>query len=257
MGFMACGNKRCFPDHLVAATEWRVLDRKELDWLGSIAVCNTYEPGQCLFYEGDECKGIHFVCQGLVGVRRLGVNGDSVLIRLAKQGDPLAFWTFLTGNCHKSSAEVLQPTRACFLNSSCLREVFDRNPALSHEFLRRASRDLGEAQERFHQTVTLDLRSRLAHFLLAMKKRYGRVTDEGKLLIELPISRRDMAEMIGVRTESLSRTIRKMTDDGVLTFSGHRVWLNDVDLLASEIERFEEADSCACPHRLDPVYCGT
>ncbi len=236
MRFAACGNERCFPDHLVSGTEWRVLDRKELDWLASVAICNSYEPGQCIFHEGDECNGIHFVCHGLVGVRRTGINGDSVLIRLAKQGDPLGFWTFLTGKCHKSSAEVLQPSRACFLNSSCLHEVFERNPALSLEFLRRASSDLGEAQERFEQTVTMDLRARLAHFLLTMKKRYGHMTDEGKLLIELPISRRDMAEMIGVRTESLSRTIRKMTDDGVLKFSGHRVWLDGDDLLSGEIK---------------------
>jgi predicted transcriptional regulator len=69
-----------------------------------------------------------------------------------------------------------------------------------------------------------------------MKKRYGQVTDEGKLLIELPISRRDMAEMIGVRSESLSRTIRQMTDEGILTFSGRRVWIDTADLLINELE---------------------
>ncbi len=236
MGTPACQNNLCFPEHLMGATEWRVLDKKELDWLNSIAVCSSYDPGQYIFYEDDECDGIHFVCKGLIGVRKIDASGDSVLIRLAEEGDPLGYWPFLAEERHYSTAEVLQPTQVCFIKSEYLRQVFERNHALSLEFLRRASHDLGEAHERFHQTVTLNLRARLAHFLLLMKKRYGRVTEDGTLLIELPISRRDMAEMIGVRSESLSRTIRQMTDDGVLTFSGHRVWLDTADRLIGELE---------------------
>lgn len=236
MGTPACSDSLCFPEHLLDATEWRVLGQKELDWLNSIAVCSSHDPGQYIFYEDDECDGIHFVCKGLIGVRKIDVDGDSVLIRLAEEGDPLGYWPFLAEVRHHCTAEVLQPARVCFIKSEYLRQVFDRNPALSFEFLRRASRDLGEARERFHQAVTLNLRARLAHFLLLMKKRYGRVTEEGTLLIELPISRRDMAEMIGVRTESLSRTIRQMTDDGILTFSGHRVWVDTADLLIGELE---------------------
>ncbi|MFV2033601.1 MAG: Crp/Fnr family transcriptional regulator [Halocynthiibacter sp.] len=217
------------------APEWQVLDEAELGWLGSVALSSSYESGQYIFYEGDKCDGIHFVCRGLIGVRKINADGDSVLMHMAEQGDPLGYRPFLDEKAYYSTAEALQPSQLCFIGAKYLRDIFHRSPDFSFEFLRRASRDLGESRERFHQAVSMDLRLRLAHFLLLMKERYGHVTHEGKLLIELPISRRDMAEMIGVRSESLSRTIRQMTDEGVLTFSGHRVWIDTADLLISEI----------------------
>lgn len=211
------------------------MGKAELDWLNSVAICSSYQPGQYIFYEGDKCDGIHFICHGLVGVRKIDAEGGSVLIRLAEEGDPLGYGPLIAEKDHYCTAEALQPTSVCFLRAEYLMELFHHNPALSFEFLRRASRDLGEARERFHQAVSMNLRLRLAHYLLLMKKRYGHITDDGKLLIELPISRRDMAEMIGVRSESLSRTIRQLTDQGILTFSGRRVWINTADQLINEL----------------------
>ena len=228
-------NGRCFQRDYARGTVLRVLSGDELNWLSDRAICKTREPGHNIFHEGTECTGIHFVHEGLVGVRRSDVDGNSVLIRLAQRGDPLGYWTMLLGECHQSTAEVLQPSHTCFINASCMHEILHRNPAFAMEFLRHASRDISKAQERFCQTVTLNLRARLIHFLLLMKNRYGHVTDDGTLLIDLPISRSDMAEMIGVRTESLSRTIHQMTDDGVLEFSGRHVSIDTADLLIEEL----------------------
>ena len=236
MGAVHCQAGRCFPKERARDTVLRVLSELELGWLSERALCRTYEPGQNIFHEDSACTGIHFIYEGLVGVRRSDPEGISVLMRLATSGDPLGYWPFLINECHHSTAEVLQPSRTCFLSGSCMHEIFHKNPALSMEFLRHASRDIGKAQERFHQTVTLNLRARLAHFLLLMNKRYGRVTDEGTLLIELPVSRRDMAEIIGVRPESLSRTIHQMAEDGILDFSGRHVRVNTADLLIQEID---------------------
>jgi CRP-like cAMP-binding protein len=226
----------CFSDRFPDATQWRALGKTDLEWLNNVATCSSYQPGQYIFYEGDACDGIHFIRHGLVGVRKFDADGESVLIHLAEEGDPLCYETFFADQDHYCTVEVLQPTRVCFLRARHVRELFHCHPALGFEFLRRASRDLGEARERFHQAVSMDLRLRLAHFLLQMKKRYGHITDEGKLLIELPVSRRDMAEMLGVRSESLSRMIRQLTDEGILTFSGRRVWLDTADLLIHELE---------------------
>ena len=235
MASMSCPAGRCFSDPLLRETEWRVLSENEIAWLNSSALCKLYQPGECIFHEGDESRGIYVVCEGLIGLRRHDPNGESILMRLAERGDPMGYRPFLAEEPHQTTAEVLKPSRVCFLGPAVLHELFAEKPSLAMAFLRRVSHDLGEAQERFHQTVTLNLRARLAHFLLVMKERYGRETPDGRLMIELPISRRDMAEMIGVRSESLSRTIRQMTDDGVLTFSGHRAWIDDADLLLREL----------------------
>jgi len=230
----------CFPDAIRDHTEWRVLSAAEVDNLNRIAVCREYRPGQMIFAEGDECKGVYFIKQGLIGVRKEDIGGESVLLRLAHDGDTLGYRPFLAGERHMASAEVLKPSLVCFINTATMWKYLHDIPDFGMAFMRRASRELGAAERRFYETVTMNVRSRLAHLLLVMKERYGTTTPEGKLLIEIPISRHDMAEMIGVRSESLSRSIRQMTDDGVVNFSGHKVWIDDVDRLFDELSPYLE-----------------
>ncbi len=227
--------RQCFAGPLLAEPEWRVLDRSEIDWLNAIVMCRAYAPGQCIFHEGDACQGLYIICEGLVALRKHDGAGASVLIRLAETGDILGYRSLLAEEPYQTTAEVLKPSRVGFVATTIVHELIARKPDLAFAFLRRVCHDLGEAQERFHLTVTQSLRARVAYFLLLMKEDYGTETPDGSLLIELPISRRDMAEMIGVRSESLSRTIRQMTDDGILAFSGHRAWIGNTDRLLDEL----------------------
>ena len=235
-----CKSGNCFPDEIRELTEWRVLNAADIDNLNRIAHCREYRPGQLVFAEGDECRGVYFIQEGLIGVRKQDIEGESVLLRLTHAGDTLGYRPFLAGERHLASAEVLKPSLVCFIDAATMWKYLHDVPDFGLAFMRRASRDFGEAERRFYETVTMNVRSRLAHLLLIMKERYGTMTPEGKLLIEIPISRHDMAEMIGVRSESLSRSIRQMTDDGVVNFSGHKVWIDDVDRLFGELSPYLE-----------------
>lgn len=226
---------RCFPENVLEHSEWRVLDPDELTQLCANALCRTYDPGETVFYEGDACAGVFFISEGLVGVRKEDPEGNSVLLHLAADGDTLGYRPFLAGDCHRASAEVLRTSRICFFDGDTMRALLHDNPDLGLEFLRRATRELGKAEVRFYEAVRLNLRTRVAHLLLLFKDRYATVQADGRVLLDLPISRQDMAAMIGVRAESLSRTIRTLADDGLIDVSGHRAWILDMDRLVAEV----------------------
>ena len=71
-----------------------------------------------------------------------------------------------------------------------------------------ATQVLNTAEEMVLQSATLPVRARFAHLLLVLKDRYGVTGDNGELTLKLPLSRQDMAAMIGIRPESMSWTIR-------------------------------------------------
>ena len=114
-------------------------------------------------------------------------------------------------------------------------EFLVRQPLFGLELLKCVSRELGEAEQRFSHSVTKVLRMRLGHWLLLMKEPYGTSLADGKIMLELPISRCDIAEMLGVRAESLSRAIHQMTEDGVLKFMGRKAWIDEPDRLTEEL----------------------
>lgn len=217
-------------------SEWCVLDEQDLKLLDSAKVTREYLPGEIIYHEGDSCDGIHCVHSGMVGVRKSDAEGNSILLRLVYPGDTLGYRSFLGGGAHRSSAEVLKPSTICFIRRHVVRALLDRNPALGIQFLRHATKDLAEAEDKILHNATLSVRARFFHLLLVLKERYGTHDEDGSLRVELPLSRQDMAAMIGIRPESMSRTIRQVEDDGIARFAGRTVHIFDIDSLMQELE---------------------
>jgi len=101
--------------------------------------------------------------------------------------------------------------------------------------MRHAVRDLNEAQDRILRLATHTVRARFARFLLDL-------VDPGKseagdtLSLELPVSRQDLAAMLGTRPETMSRAIRHLERAGIAHFRDRRVHVPAVGRLRDQAE---------------------
>ncbi|MCH6591274.1 MAG: Crp/Fnr family transcriptional regulator [Proteobacteria bacterium] len=213
---------------------------EELALVDQGKVCRQYLPGDVIFHEGDECHGVHCIESGLVGIRKMDAGGKEILLRLSHPGDTMGYRSFLAGNDHNNSAEALEQSVICFVSGATVRSLLKKNPTLGLRFLKHAARDLDDAEEKVLQSTTLPVRARFAHLLLVLKDRYGVTGEDGALVLELPLSRQDMAAMIGIRPESMSRTIRSFEEDDIAHFSGRRVHVARIDDLIRELEHSAE-----------------
>jgi CRP/FNR family transcriptional regulator len=102
------------------------------------------------------------------------------------------------------------------------------------QFLERTAKALGDAEEKYFQNVTLSVRARLAHLLVVLKDRYGSVAEDGSMTLELPMSRQDLAALIGTRPETMSRAVRQFEDAGIAHFTGRKVHVRDAKELLAE-----------------------
>jgi len=225
----------CFTCQNRSHTEWCVLTDDELSRFNGTKASREYLPGEVIFHEGDPCVGVHCLESGLVGFRKSDIDGNSTLLALAYPGRTLGYRAFLAGEDHSTTAEALKPSRVCFIDRATVRGLLDHNPALGFQFLRTVSRDLGEVEEKFHQGVTMSVRARFLHLLLVLKDRYATVTDNGSMTLELPLSRQDLAAMIGTRPETLARTIRQIENDGIARFSGRIMTAPSIHALLDEL----------------------
>jgi CRP-like cAMP-binding protein len=224
----------CINTQLIKADEWCALSSVDLKIVEDSAICREYDVGDVVFNENDPCKGVYFVTSGLVGVRKAGLEGESTLLKIAYPNETLGYRPLLAGECHRATAEILKPGVICFINSATILPMIRHNPSLGLNFLQRASKDLGEAEERFHKTVTLTLRARFAHLLMLWKDRCGYESEAGKFILDLPVSRGDLAAMLGVRRESVSRVIHELEEEGVTHFTDRHVEVDNADHLLDE-----------------------
>ncbi|MBM3581137.1 MAG: Crp/Fnr family transcriptional regulator [Alphaproteobacteria bacterium] len=212
----------CFACQERARSEWCALSDADLKLIDDAKIDRDYAPGDVLYHQGDVCKGVYCI--------------KSVLVRLAQPGDTIGYRAFLAGEEHALGAEVLKPSVICFVEQVVARKMIETKPELGLRFLKSISENLNAAEDKFLQSTSFDIRARLAHLLLVLKDRFAAEEKDGALQLELPLSRQDMAAMIGVRPETMSRAIRKFEDDGVAYFSGRTVKVPDISVLFDEID---------------------
>lgn len=231
----------CSLCHVRQKSDWRDLDEAATGAIERARRRREYGSGEVVFAQGSANDGVYCVSGGTVGIRRLDSNGNSVLLGLAYPGDTIGYRSFLTGSEHRTSAEALGPSVVCHLGAAALSGVLAAQPGLGLRFLERSIGELEYAHDAMFRQATLSNRLKLVHLLLVLVRRHGRAQPGGAHAIDLPVSRRDLASMIGTRHETVSRIIGRLEDAGVAHFSGRQVTIPDVKALAAEIDCAEPA----------------
>lgn len=222
---------------------WTSLTDEEADHFNRKVICREYAPGETVFFEGDPCKGLYFIKSGLVGVRKTDVEGQSTLLRLASKGDTLGYRPFLAKQPHRACAEVIEDARICFINARTVRTILQNNHELGIEFLKCTARALGEAEERLFKMAVLNVDIRVIHLLVLFHDQWGSDLGDGSVNIRLPVTRDDMASMIGAHPDSVTRAIRQLETKGLVQVDGRSIRIKEFNLLAehlhTDFERYQ------------------
>ena len=227
----------CLNARILARTEWEALTPDDIDLFNRKVVCRTYEAGSVVFGQGDQCRGLYLVERGLVAVRKVDGQGQSAIVRLAPQGHSLGYRPLLAKEDHRATAEVINDSRICFVDAATMHCLLLNNPNLGMRFLELTAQTLGGAEARLFQVAALSVRTRIVHILILLRDHYGKLAEDGALLLDLPMSRRDLADMIGARSESVSRNMRDLMNDGLISLSGRTVRIDRPDRLVEELHR--------------------
>ena len=210
-------------------SEWGVLGECGLAGVTQGKHMMTCEPGETLYSQGDPGNGIYCIQSGLIGLRRIDINGNSVLIRLSAAGTTVGYRTILTREAHVNSAEVLTPSVLCYIPRPKVEKLLKANPLLGERFLQHFFDDALETENDYVRSLTMGMKSRFLHIILIFYERFGYQDEDGNAIVELPVKRGELAELVGVRPESISRLIDKLQTDEVMRFKDRRVQISDVD----------------------------
>ena len=226
----------CFSCQWRDRSQWCSLDHEELQKLSDAKSHHYYQPGKVVFNQGDPFTGLYCVVEGTVALRRTDSQGNTMLVRLCHAGDTIGYREYFIGTEYSTTGEVVHQASLCFVHREAFQGLLETNPALGAELTRRLAQDAEKAEEALLQSSTLPVRTRMAHLLLALKERYATAGNDGSLLLNLPLSRQDIADLLGTRPETVARVIHALEEAGITRFSGRSVVIPDLDLLLDEID---------------------
>jgi CRP/FNR family transcriptional regulator len=184
---------------------------------------HDYHAGQGLYEQGDAFSGLYRIESGLVGLRKVDENGSTMLVGLLGPGDFVGYAAFLHQGEHLTSAEVLQPSRISFVCAKTVRSLVRETPDLLEALFAQATRDLARLEDRCLEMGTQQAHTRLARLLLALRNYVCGNASNRASSFQLPILNKDMADLIGIRPETLSRAIAQLRSSGVAELRGRMV----------------------------------
>ncbi len=167
------------------------------------------QPGQVLYRAGESGDRMFTIRSGLVKLVRFLPDGAQRIVRLVKTADVTGLEALL-GKPYEHDAIVMQPTEVCCLPVETVQLLSGENPALHVELLKRWQRALSEADTWLTELSTGPARERIARLLLRL------VRDQDPPECNL-FGREDLGAMLGITTETASRTIAEFKRQGLLT----------------------------------------
>lgn len=177
---------------------------------------------QVLFAQDSKNQGVFCVSAGLIALRTHHHNGASTLLKLAYPGDVIGFRSFLTNGRHKTEARALLPSRVCIVAHRDANRVVRGNPSVLTRLAARCISEIDSNHDRIIAAATTTNKQRLSDLMLRLMGAHGeRVGNQMRM--RLPLSRSDLADLIGVQPETMSRLFKRLKDDGVFVVAGRDI----------------------------------
>jgi CRP-like cAMP-binding protein len=200
--------------------------RAEFQAAGATAL---YKPRQVIFHEGGPTTGLYLVCHGEVKLYHSDRFGRDHILEVAGPGAVLGELP-LNADCGLSiSAEALTESQVCFLPRERFLAFLQRHPAAAVHLLADLSHELGCARRKVRDLALKGAESRMAGLLLQLARSNGGVSSGSRL--ELHYGRRELAEMIGVSTETAIRLLAKLSKKRLIQIDRRDVVIADAERL--------------------------
>ena len=180
----------------------------------------TLKSGAHLYLAGDTGEYLFTVRSGMLKLVQYLPDGSQRIVRIARSTDVLGLESLLDDR-YQHDAIALHATEVCRFPARLVRELGRANPSLHHELMARWQRALTEADARLTELPTGSARQRVARLLLRLVR--DRETSECPLF-----SREDMGAMLGVTTETASRTIAEFKRQSLLVETAPNLFLLDI-----------------------------
>ena len=204
-----------------------------------IVAGRTYDVGQGEFYfhQGEESTMLYVIVAGRVKLSQVTADGQQVIVAYFGPGEGLGIVMALNQQPYPLSAEAIEPCAAVGWRREVMLALMHDNAQLALNGMRMVGQRFGQMQSRFQELATQRVEQRVARALLRLVRQFGRRVDEG-VLIDIAISREELAQMTGTNLYNVSRILSKWEQSGWIVSTRKRIILkksHELVILAEDL----------------------
>lgn len=192
--------------------------------------CVKFKKGDVIFSEGGVPRGMYCIKKGVVKVSKMTSQGKEQIFFFSQPGDFLGYRSLIGEETYNASATALEDSNVCFIPKADFLEILHKNPAFFNKMIKKVCAQLGIMEQNLTIIAQKSVKERLATTLLMLKESYGMDGDQSTL-IDIRLSREEIANVVGTATETVIRLLSSFKSDGLIDFDGKKIRvLNEPEL---------------------------
>lgn len=214
------------------------LDQAEIEAISASGRRRILQPGQSLLWEGDESAIVANVISGILKLTSSTEDGREQIVGLIYPAD---FVGRPFGSTSLYSVTALDEAEVCIFGRGDFEQFARTHPAMEHKLLERTLSELDRTRRWMLLLGRKSAGERIATFLLEMADRLSaggaqpcadEACNHGGIAFDLPLSRQQIGDVLGLTIETVSRQFNKLKAEGIIALPSRRaVVVNDRDAL--------------------------
>ena len=210
------------------------LTKKEISQLESNLVTHRYKKSQVVLFQGGRNFGVFFISSGSVKITRSEKHNRESCLKFLKAGDVFGFEN-LFQNESFISVQSLEDSTISFIPREFFLPFVEENPKLALKLLKYSNQLVCTYQERLSYLTQNNAEENLAKVLLDL---HNELSPEEETLTDkapysIPLSRADLASMIGTAQETAIRLLSKFKDEGRIEQERRKIFVKNIEKIIS------------------------
>ncbi|MEW9097326.1 MAG: Crp/Fnr family transcriptional regulator [Clostridiaceae bacterium] len=186
-----------------------------------------YDKGETVAIEEDDCNSLGIVINGKIEPQKIFPSGKAITIDRLEMGNAFGE-AIIFSNVHKYPATIvcIEKAAVMLISKNEMLKLFSHNNKILNNFIAVLSNKILMLNRRVKTLSYQSIRQKICSYLLYIYQ------NQKTKVIKLPISRKEMAEYLGIPRPSLSREMINMQDEGLIEFDKNIIKIIDVESLS-------------------------
>jgi CRP/FNR family transcriptional regulator, dissimilatory nitrate respiration regulator len=177
---------------------------------------------ETIFLEGDKGAGFYIVVSGKVKVFKVSAEGKEQILHIYGPGQPIGEVPVFAGHNFPANAQAVEKSRLLFFPRQAFVDLITAHPSLALNMLAVLSMRLRQFTVQVENLSLKEVPGRLASYLIYLAEEQGAPN-----VVHLPISKGQLASLLGTIPETLSRIFNKMSAQGYIDVQAAEIVLKD------------------------------
>jgi CRP/FNR family transcriptional regulator, nitrogen oxide reductase regulator len=183
-------------------------------------------PEDYFYQQGDPATAFYVLLGGRAKLTKVTMDGHQVLARFLEPGDCFGVVAAQEGAEYPLSVQAVDACSAVTWDSVTLQDLLQRYPRIAINALQVMTVQCQEWQRRYEAMVTECVEQRVAGALVRLARQTGKRVRSG-ILIDIDLSRQDLAEMTGTTLYTVSRILSRWEQEELVELGRERVVIRD------------------------------